>query len=421
MKVCGIIAEYNPFHQGHLYHMEETKKVTGCDYIIIVMSGDYTQRGIPALFNKHERAYQALLNGADLVLELPSLFSTSSAEGFAFGAVSLLHQMGVCDFLSFGSETGENNILKKLASFLNHETQEYQHDLKQLLKEGLSFPSAREKALSRYFPWDILSSLNGSNNILALEYCRALDYFQSKIEPVWIQRLGNRYNDTDLSEEGCFSSATSIRNYLQVLSLSNESWQNLKDNLPLKQALPESFFRCFLSQTGSFYPVYPADFSLLYQYCLFNHTPSSLLSFEGISPGLADRIYGKIYEYQDPESFCNLLKTKEITYSRISRSLLHVLLGITKEEAEYYKKNNYCPYAKILGFKKTASPLLREIKKRSSIPIITKMASASSILSGKDHLLFEKEVRSSHIYGGVKATKYGLPFVNEYQKTPVIL
>lgn len=421
MKICGIVAEYNPFHQGHLYHLEKTKEITGCDHIIVVMSGDYTQRGTPAIFNKYERTYQALVNGADLVLELPSLFSTASAEGFAFGAVSILHKLGVCDFISFGSESGLQDDLSELASFLNKEPYEYRERLQAFIKEGFSFPLAREKALSTYFSSDLLSSLKGSNNILALEYHRALDYFHSTIKHVSIPRLGNQYNDTELSKEGSFSSATAIRSYLQKLPETENSVFHLQKDDLLNQALPESFFESFFSEGKRYHPVYPGDFSLLYQYCLINHTPSGLHYIEGISPSLADRIYKKIYAYRDPESFCDLLKTKELTYTRISRSLLHILLEITKDDAEYYKNHEYCPYAKILGFRKSASPLLHKLKQQSSLPIISKISSASSVLSERDLLLFEKEVKASHIYEMVKAQKYNLSFLHEFKKSPVIL
>ena len=421
MKVCGIIAEYNPFHKGHLYHIEKTKELINYDYLIVVMSGNYTQRGLPAIFDKYERTNQALAYGADLVLELPAVFSTSSAEGFAFGAVSLLHKLNVCNFLSFGSETGKNDSLPELVSFLNSEPVEYKETLQQFLKEGLNFPAAKEKALSYYFPKNILTSFNNSNNILALEYCRALNTFNSNIEPLWIKRKGNQYNDSELSKSGSFSSATSIRKHIKEHISKGIDFKALQNDIQLKTALPEVFFSKSEVSLKSLSPIFPEDFSLLYRYCLLNHTPSSLISFEGISASLSDRIYGKLNEYKNFETFCDLLKTKELTYSRISRSLLHVLLGITKEDVKYYQNHGYCPYAKVLGFKKSSVSLLHEIKKQSSIPLITKMASASVLLEAQDYFLFEKEIKASHIYESVKAEKYGLSFKNEYKKTPVII
>jgi predicted nucleotidyltransferase len=188
MKIAGIVAEYNPFHNGHQYHIEETKKQTGADYIIAVMSGDFVQRGAPAFLDKYERARAALLGGCDLVLELPVIYSTASAEFFASGAVRLLDGLGICAFLSFGSEEGNLKPLYQLAELLTEEPEEYKRILKLHLKSGLSFPAAREQALEEYFLTNlkemrnisIPSFLKGSNNILALEYLKTLKKSQKE-------------------------------------------------------------------------------------------------------------------------------------------------------------------------------------------------------------------------------------------------
>ena len=419
MKVAAIIAEYNPFHKGHLYHIEQTKKITDCDYLIIVMSGDYTQRGEPAIFDKYFRTHQALMNGADLVLELPSLFSTASAEGFAFGAISLLHKLGVCNFLSFGSETGEAHPLKEAALFLNKEPDSYQRILKTYLKEGNNYPTARTMALQAFFPKIDSNCFHGSNNILALEYYRALDYFHSPIKAIPIKRIHNNYNDSSLAKEGLFSSATAIRNAISTTDLLHNSQEFLFSTL--KNTLPESFFTVQKEEYLSLHPVFPKDFSLLLPYKVLTETSESILGYLDINRELASRIYNKVNTYTDWDSFCQLLKSKEITHTRIRRCLLHLLLNLGKEEMEYYKANNYCPYAKVLGFRKSSTALLHKIKENSSIPLITKNAKASSLLSERDFSLFAKECSNSHIYQTVVSHKYHLALQNEYTKTPVMI
>ena len=418
MKVIGIIAEYNPFHKGHLYHLNTAKHITGSDYIIVVMSGNYTQRGEPAIFDKFFRTRQALINGADVVFELPSLFSTASAEGFAFGAVSLLHKLGVCDYLAFGSEQGDLRTFKEIGVFLNNEPEAYQYLLKTFLKQGLPFPKAREKSLSHFFPNASSLCHMGSNDILALEYCRALDFFKSSISPIFIKRIDNQYNDINMAEPGKISSASAIRNYLFTLSMSDSKLDFSTKNPLLTQALPPSFYDM---QNEKLCPLYPNDFSLLMHTKILKESAASLMEYLDISKELADRIINMRNQFSNIDNYCNLLKTKEITYSRISRSLMHIFLEITENEFSYYKNKEYCPYGRILGFRKEAAPLLHRIKKEASFPLITKTANASKLLNTIDYQLFEKEILYSHLYQAVVSQKYNLCFKNEYTRPPVII
>ena len=219
MKVVGIVAEYNPFHYGHLYHLQSSRSLTEADCVVVVMSGNYTQRGEPAVVSKWARAEMALLSGADLVIELPVAYAMGSAEYFAYGAVRLLDSLGVVDAMCFGSESGDIEDLQAIASILADEPEEYKDLLKNHLSDGHSFPSARQKALSGYLRGrhgkaDLTRLLKSSNNILGIEYLKALLRLDSKIKPVTISRIGSDYNSTELS--GKFSSATSIRNILSV-------------------------------------------------------------------------------------------------------------------------------------------------------------------------------------------------------------
>ncbi|MDO4556822.1 MAG: nucleotidyltransferase family protein, partial [Lachnospiraceae bacterium] len=220
MKTAGIIAEYNPFHYGHQYHIEQTRKKTGADYVIAIISGNFVQRGAPSVIDKYQRTKAALSSGCDLVLELPVVYSSASAEFFASGAVCLLDSLGICDFLSFGSEAGKLDQLSVLSDILREEPSDFKNILKFYLREGMSFPLAREKALHTYcdsilhcqFSNDFWSSLKQSNNILALEYLKSLKKIRSGIFPVTITRKNAPYHDKKLYED--FSSATAIRHTL---------------------------------------------------------------------------------------------------------------------------------------------------------------------------------------------------------------
>ena len=212
MKIAGIIAEYNPFHTGHAYHIQKTRELTGADYIVVVMSGDFVQRGAPALYSKHLRTRMALLGGADLVFELPATHACESAEFFAQSAVGLLDGLGCVDVLSFGSESGDIEPFLKLGAFLATETPEYQNLLKEYLKKGESFPKARSLALQELLSdtdTDTGTFLQTPNNILGVEYCKALCRRNSPIRPFTVKREGNAYHEESLKEQ--FPSASAIR------------------------------------------------------------------------------------------------------------------------------------------------------------------------------------------------------------------
>ena len=451
MRISSIISEYNPFHEGHKYHMENTKKITNCDYNIVIMSGDFTQRGTPAIIDKYARTRQALCNGADLVLELPVCFATASAEGFAFGAVSILEKLGVVDSLVFGSECGDINIIQKVADFLSDESLEYKEILQMYLKQGLSFPKARAKALHEIFPDLDSDFLASSNNILGIEYCKALKYFNSPIVPMTITRKDNLYHDEELSEIGKLSSATAIRKVLLERRLSSKS---NKDECPiscnnlvisdifslLSGHLPENSLNVLKENWEISAPVCSDDFSLLLKYKLLLETREALVQYLDITSDLADRIYNNLNSYKDFDSFCDLLKSKELTYTRIARSLLHILLDIKQNEYELYKKgsfnkeyqliesidnskinHSYGQYARILGFRKEASPLLRKIKDNASIPLISKLSDSVKEFDSAALSMLEKDIQAAHIYESVVADKFGKEFRNEFQRQLVIV
>jgi len=271
MKVVGLITEYNPFHNGHLYHIQKALELTGADRVVVVMSGNYVQRGTPALMPKELRTKAALCNGASLVLELPLAYATGTAEQFAFGAVSILHKLGCIDTLCFGSECGNIEILQEIASILHSETDEYKTLLQQFLREGASFPVARSKALDTLYPGkNYKSILDHPNNILGIEYLKSLLRLKSTINPCTIKRSASEYHDTKLNAS--FSSATAIRQAL----ISG-------DVAVLKGHVPDNVYSLFETTYLKRYPIESNDFSLLLKHRLMLETKHSICDYADVS------------------------------------------------------------------------------------------------------------------------------------------
>lgn len=408
MKTVGLITEYNPFHNGHAYHIEKAKMLTGADRVIVVMSGDFVQRGAPAVMPKHLRAESALLSGASLIIELPVCFATGSAEYFAQGSISLLNRLGCIDSICFGSECGDLHLLKEIAQILADEPIEYQTALKQALKEGASFPAARQEALNIYS--DKYSEILASpNNILGIEYLKALAKIHSKMEPFTIKRIGAGYHDMDI--DGQFSSATAIRSDIYQLADVNSS----SESLPLthiQTQVPSSCHELMKKNYQTRYPVKADDFSLLLKAKLLSETAGSLSHYLDMSPELANRILRLRNDYLSFEQFCDLLKTKELTRSRISRSFIHVLLGITNDWLTAMKAP--APYARILGFRRDHADLLGILKRTSDIPLITSPARA--MLADTAYQMLELDIYASDLYESVITDLYGTPFHNELTK-----
>ncbi len=398
MKIVGLITEYNPFHAGHLYHMQRARELTGADYCVVLMSGSFVQRGEPAIFDKYRRTKAALLAGADLVLEMPVAFSTASAHEFAAYGVALLSAIGV-DAVVFGSECGQIEFLKQAASALNHESAEFQERLRKGLKAGLTYPQARAKALEME---DTRASvLSSPNNILGIEYLRAAEDLHSPMEFYTISRKGSGYHEDTLADAN-FPSASAIRGIIRN-SLSKD-----KDLLDiLASHLPAVTHPAY---TGAV-PVFVDDFSELLNAAVLQM--QATFSIADLSPELAARLAKPPYFPLSFEERIQALKTRQLTYTRVSRALLHLVLGMREEDISRWKDEGYALYARILGFRRQSSPLLSCLHKKSSIPLITKMADAAQNLSPSALALLEQEVYASHLYQTVRMKRSGV-FQNEY-------
>lgn len=398
MKIVGLITEYNPFHAGHLYHMQQARELTGADYCVVLMSGSFVQRGEPAIFDKYLRTKTALLAGADLVLEIPVAFSTASAHEFAAYGVALLSAIGV-DAVVFGSECGQIEILKQAAYALNYESAEFQERLRKGLKAGLTYPQARAKALEMEDTW--ASVLSSPNNILGIEYLRAAEDLHSLMEFYTISRKGSGYHEDTLADAN-FPSASAIRGIIRN-SLSKD-----KDLLDiLASHLPAVTHPAY---TGAI-PVFVDDFSELLNAAILQM--QATFSIADLSPELAARLAKPPYFPLSFEKRIQALKTRQLTYTRVSRALLHLALGMREEDISRWKDEGYALYARILGFRRQSSPLLSCLHKKSSIPLITKMADASQSLAPSALALLEQEVYASHLYQTVRMKRSGV-FQNEY-------
>ncbi|WP_432629897.1 tRNA(Met) cytidine acetate ligase [Brotaphodocola sp.] len=486
MKTAGIIAEYNPFHNGHLYQIEEVRKQTGADYVVIVMSGDFVQRGEPAIFDKYTRTRMALSAGADLVLELPVSFATASAELFAHGAVSLFNQTGIVDLLCFGSESGSLDDLRATAEILVREPEEYTQNLRAFLKEGNSFPLARSLALRAFLESQNVeaspkspasrsespvmrsassssSSLSSSpqiplsspNDILGVEYLKALIRTDSSIEPFTIRREGQGYNDSTNPEtlgslhstSMAFPSASALRamicenvdvemngtGNMEMNRTRNENRNSEKEedtevtkisNLiqMLSLWIPHSALDALNAEGALATPIFADDFSLLLNSKLLELSQSQIPfeQFADLSPELASRLLASVLTFDSFSGRITALKSRQYTYTRISRALLHLLLGIKSTTMEEYKKSERLPYARILGFRKSASPLLSKLKANSSIPTLAKIAGAESKLSECGVQMLREELFASHLYQSVVFQK-GRRMKNEYTRSIVLL
>ena len=347
--VLGIIAEYNPFHNGHLYQIEEAKRQTGAEYVVAIITGNFVQRGNTSLINKWTKTQMALENGVDIVLELPTVYSISSAENFAQGAIKVLESLRIVDTLCFGTETGDFAALNNIANVLYHEPKEYSAILNHELGKGISYPKARENALMMYLN-DIkryANILSGSNNILAIEYLKALKKLKSEIKPFPIERKKVYYNDEKIVDE--FASSTAIRKLVAL-----EQYDDLRKVMPRNSymLLKEEI------RKGS-YVLDLIKYEKEILYTLRKMNIKEIADLPDVSEGLEHAIKNAANSCNSLLEFVNIVKSKRYTQTRIQRILVYVLLGITKKDMENSKK--VIPYARVLGFNSKGKEMLSDI------------------------------------------------------------
>lgn len=459
MKTAAIIAEYNPFHNGHHYQIEKTRDETGADFILVLMSGDFVQRGAPAFADKYTRTRLALTGGADVVIELPALYALSSAEYFAQGAVCLLERLNSADFLSFGSESGNLALFETCARILVENQAQISRNTTLGLKKGLSFPAARAEAFAELLPLslsgdglpdegfsgalgpraaspqalsalrsnpakalsDVRSLLSSPNNILGLEYCKALLAAGSRIRPFTLKRKGCGYHDTTLALPGNASSS------------QPEDSSRFASASALRNALSQSPFACqgfvpdavyeLLASLQSSSIVTQEDFSGLLHYKLLSEQDRGFADYLDCTPSLSDKIRRRLPLYTGFGDFCQLLKSRELTYTRVSRVLMHILLNIRTPDsfqADFATRSLPTPCARLLGFRKSASPLLSSLRKNSSIPLISRLADARRLLSGDAMHMLMQDIHCAEVYESVRRDPR-TPMRNEWKQSPIVL
>lgn len=413
MEIVGLITEYNPFHNGHAYHIQKAKEITNADFVIVVMSGNYVQRGTPAIIDKYSRTSMALTNGADIVIELPVIYATASAETFAAGAVRLLHDLGIVTSICFGSECGDLTLLASIARALCIESEDFKDSIQEHLRQGVSYPMARKHALlntselSGYTTQQIEQVIESSNNILGIEYLKALYRLSSDIVPYTILREGSGYNDLTL--DTTFSSASALRKCLQTPT----------DYDALKRHMPATACDILKSAIDTTAPIFEDDFSDVLLYQLYTSSNERLSEFLDMNEDLANRLLELTLKHHKFSDLAESLKSKQYTLTRMNRSLLHILLQITTSESKEVDPITTSMYARLLGFRKEASSLLKLARLHGEIPIITKVADAGKLLNDTQYKLFQKDLFVTHLYNQIVATKYNTPLPNEYKKGPI--
>ena len=387
-KVLGVIAEYNPFHNGHLYHLEESKKATGSNYTVAVMSGNFTQRGNTSIIDKWSKTKIALNNGIDVVIELPLLYSISSAENFAEGAIKILDSLKVVDYISFGAETSDISILDKIAEVLYNEPKEYKGLLAHELSKGVSYPKARDNALMMYLNniRQLTNVISSPNNILGIEYLKALKKFNSNITPIAIPRFASEYNDTSFS--GNIASATAIRNIIKnkgfdILQklLPDSSYSVLMDNIKVGHTVP--------------------DITIFEKEIIYNlrkMSVSEIAQLADVSEGLEFAIKNAANSCNSIVEFLNIIKSKRYTSTRLQRILLYSLLGVTKKDISISKKT--LPYVRVLGFNERGKYLISEVAKANpKLNIVTSVKKFVDTNSNKSlKLMLDKDIWATNVY-----------------------
>ena len=414
MKAVGLVTEYNPFHNGHLYHLNKAMELTGADISVAVMSGDFVQRGELAVLDKYTRASMALNSGVNLVVELPVNYAVSSAESFAAGALKVLDYIKA-DSIAFGSESGNIERLSKLTHILCDNEDTLYKEISKYTANGISYAAARQKVVEKLTDKDTAAMLTSSNNILAVEYLKAIIKNNYAIKPYTIKRQGDSYNDTDIRSE--YASATALRGNLKA--------DNISKYIPVKAGLILS------SNTNYIYPddITEALFTRLLG-ILFASSYDKNVFIENVMryPDVNKEIAGRLYksamdmitrtvpqgaESKDNGAFsfgslCEHIKTKEVPLSRIKRALVRITLGLDKKHMEKYANE---PYIRVLGFDKKGQEYLSYIRKTVEVPLITKTADYKEMLLD--------DIHAANIYNMIVAGKYGVKELGDFVRGPV--
>lgn len=407
MKIGSIVAEYNPFHNGHKYQIEQYKIKKNISHLVVAMSGNFVQRGGPAIFDKFSRAEMAILGGADLVIEIPAYFATQTAELYARGAVLSLNALGCLDSICFGAEEDNINNLIEVAEVIVNQKEKYENILVSLLEKKQPFPIARQNAVAEILKKENSVFLSESNNILAIEYIKELIRINSEIKPFSILRKGAAHNSTE-SKNG-FKSATAIRN--DIFEIKKElGFNNIdvdkkivdKQMEKYSQYIPETSEKIIKRNfMQGFYPIEEKDFFDEILYSVLRNEDSLEEYFE-IVEGIENSIRKNAIVSYDFESMISALTSSRYTSARIRRMIFNILLGVKKDDIIKIKNIKKAPYIRVLAFNKRGAEILKEVKNKSDVLIINSPAKVKKSNEYKNddilRLMFDFDIRSSNIY-----------------------
>lgn len=403
MKSVGVIVEYNPFHNGHSYHVKTAKEITNADVVIAVMSGNFLQRGEPALVSKWYRTEMALHSGVDIIFELPYLFATQKAEVFSNGAVSIL-DAACCEALCFGSEDGNIQSFHKTIEFMENHNEVYEAKIREYIKTGVSYPKALALSFDKLAHTEDLVDLSSPNNILGFQYMKSIKRRNSPIQPLTVKRKNAAYHDKSFSSE-TIASATSIRKAL------------FSDQFPVESIegyVPETT-RYLLNE-------YKKRFGVLHQwenywpylqFRILQCDPTELKEIYEVEEGLENRLRAAAIVAHSFHEFMEKVKTKRYTWTRLQRICTHILTNTKKSDMNL--NNDTASYLRLLGISKNGREYLNKMKTHFSLPLISKLSSCK----GKEISL---DIRAARIYA------LGLPYNSkieslnqEYKQTPIFL
>lgn len=414
MKAVGLVTEYNPFHNGHLYHLNKAMELTGADISVAVMSGDFVQRGEPAVLDKYTRTSMALNSGVNLVVELPVNYAVSSAESFAAGALKVLDYIKA-DSIAFGSESGNIERLSKLAHILCDNEDTLYKEISKYTANGISYAAARQKVVEKLTDKDTAAMLTSSNNILAVEYLKAIIKNNYAIKPYTIKRQGDDYNDTDIRSD--YASATALRGNLKA--------DNISKYIPVKAGLILSSNTNYIYSDDITEALFTRLLDILFASSYDKNVfIENVMKYPDVNKEIAGRLYKSAMDMitrtvphragsKDNEAFsfgslCEHIKTKEVPLSRIKRALVRITLGLDKKHMEKYSN---APYIRVLGFDKKGQEYLSYIRKTVEVPLITKTADYKEMLLD--------DIHAANIYNMIVAGKYGVKEQGDYVKSPI--
>ncbi len=420
MCTLAIIAEYNPFHNGHAYHLSEACRLTGAKHTIALMSGNFLQRGEPAMWDKYTRAEMCTRAGIELALELPFAYASGSAMDFANGAICILDALQTVDYLCFGAENTDIASFEQLSDIIIHEPEAYREQLRHYLASGISYPAARSLALTAYTDNPVLSNiLSSPNNILALEYMCALKRSGSSIKPVLIPRKKAQYHDSTLNRH--ISSATAIRQVLSKAADIRNSEIKSKIISDIADDIPPASHDIIEHSYRTSAPIYPDDLTPFLQAARLTSQNTAGTEICDMNRELRDRLRRLPFHLRFTETVCSL-KTKNYTATRISRSLLHMLLQYTEQDRTSFIDCGYAQYVNILSFRRENHELLRTINQKSRIPLITKKADfdtylkqyTDSVNTDAAARMWELDTKATELYNCMIYNRYGYRNPNDY-------